>query len=111
MEKCGIRKRRIERLELRVGTDKRILPRIIIIAGTNQDQVDRRIRRFEKMDKPLEDVEYKTLFIVPFFEKPKMAIQEIPPPLTIEESLTTKTDAELEKMLEELHKKAAEVRK
>ena len=112
MQKCGIRKGRIERLELRVGTDKRILPRLVIIAGSNQDQVDKRIARFWKADKPEEFIDYRTTFIVPFFGKPKEATrQPAPDKPTIEEDLNGRTDQELEAMLEDLQKKAAEVRK
>lgn len=112
MKKCGIQKGRIERLELRVGSDKRILPRLVIIAGSTQAQVDKRIARFRKAEKPDEFIEWRTTFIVPVFERPKEATrQPAPAGPTIEEELSGLPDAELEKMLQDLQKKAEEARK
>jgi hypothetical protein len=111
--------KRIQAIEDRLSVERRILPHVVIIDGENEDEVEDRIRESLNGEKR-KSGESWTIFVVPAFGKvsdferasvpARSHVDEQSPLLSevTEESLDSKSDEELEAMLQDLRKKQNE---
>jgi hypothetical protein len=110
MEKCRIRKDRLDRLEDRLGAgDRQTQARIQVIKANTPREVDRAIKRFLAGDKPKDGTKYQTIFIIPAFEETAKVEAQDPAlfgPLE-KEILEQMPDDERDRLLEDLRRKAA----
>ena len=99
-------KKRIERAEDRLDLSGQITPRILVIQGADQAEVDREIERLLKAGPP-EGVEYETIVIVPAAGAFKLDadLLELRRPLS-EADLAGKSPAEVKELLARLQEKA-----
>lgn len=115
----GSAKRRLDRLEDRIGVDgQRPQDRIAVIKGDTQAEVDRAIKRFLAGDKPKAGAEqkprpqYRTIFIVPAFEQTARASTKQPDlfkTFVEREIIEQMPDDERDRLLADLRRRAAAI--